>query len=223
MATAKSIIDKAAILLQDIANTRHTRTELLGWLNDARRQIVMHKPSFHNQVTSVQLKPGTHQHLPDDGYMLLGISHNMGTDGITPGPSIRIISREVLDSHQLNWHQAPQDSVVQNYIYSLQDTTAFYVYPPNDGLGYIKINYVPFPPDLTTETEDVGVHAIFQGLLTDYVVYRAASKDAEHAPGMAMSQRFYESFMTGLMGKDQGEAENNPNLGLAPASEPKVS
>lgn len=223
MSTAKSVIDKAAILLTDAGNVRWSRAELLGWMNDARRQIVLFKPSSHNAVVDVKLKAGTHQQIPTDGYMLLGISHNMGTDGLTPGPAIRIISREVLDSYLPTWHQAPAEAIVQNYVFSMQDQTAFYVYPPSNGQNFVKLNYSRYPVNIVSESEQLGVHEILEGAVLDYMMYRAVGKDAEYAAMQALSQRYYDSFKETMIGKEAGEAENNPNLGLFPANEPKVS
>ena len=46
MATVKVIdlIDRAETVLQDTTNTRWAQAELLGYLNDAQREIVMQRP-----------------------------------------------------------------------------------------------------------------------------------------------------------------------------------
>lgn len=223
MSTAKSVIDKAAILLTDVGNKRWTRSELLGWLNDARRQLVLLKPATNNAVVAHKLVPGSRQSIPADGYMLLGITHNLGADGLTPGAAIRIISREVLDSYMPTWHSATKEDTVQNYVFSMQDQTAFYVYPPSTGNNFINLNYSRYPTALTAETQDLAVHEILEGAVLDYIMYRATGKDAEYASMQALSQRYYESFKDAMGSKELGEGENNPNLGLAPAHEPKVS
>jgi len=102
--TAQSIINKAAIQLTDIGNTRWTRAELLGWLNDGQRQIVIMSPNATNKLTVVQLDIGTRQHIPTDGWTLLEIIRSMGTDGTKPGRAIRLTSRELLDSFNPDWH-----------------------------------------------------------------------------------------------------------------------
>ena len=53
--TAKSIIDKASVQLLDTGNIRWTRTELLGWVNDAQRQITVMSPNATNKVATIQL------------------------------------------------------------------------------------------------------------------------------------------------------------------------
>jgi len=65
--TAKTIIDKATIQLLDLTNIRWTRAELLSWLNDGMRQIVLIQPSASSTTSVIQLQAGTRQYLPDDG------------------------------------------------------------------------------------------------------------------------------------------------------------
>lgn len=127
--TAGAIIDKAASQLIDIAGVRWTRAELLKWLNDGLRQIVLMQPTATNTPVAVQLTAGTRQLLPTGGWLLLGIYRNMGTTGTTPGRAVRVISRELIDGFNPNWHTATASAVTQNYIYDLQDQTAYYVYP----------------------------------------------------------------------------------------------
>ena len=102
--TAQSIINKAVIQLNDISSVRWTRAELLSWLNDGQRQIVVAQPAAANYVTSVKLTAGTQQAIPADGWMLLDVYRNMGADGVTPGRAIRIISKEMLDGFNPDWH-----------------------------------------------------------------------------------------------------------------------
>jgi len=77
--TAKTIIDKAAIQLIDLTNIRWTRAELLSWLNDGMRQIVLIQPSASTTTVSKLLVAGTRQTLPVDGWLLLSVYRNMGT------------------------------------------------------------------------------------------------------------------------------------------------
>ena len=146
--TAKAIIDKAAIQLTDISGVRWTRAELLGWINDAQRQIVIMSPNATNKISVVKLNAGTRQSLPSDGWTLLEVVRYMGTAGTTPGRAVRLASREQIDSFNPNWHSDTATVVPQHYIFDLQDQTAFFVYPPNTGTGYVEINYSPDPPDL---------------------------------------------------------------------------
>lgn len=214
--TAKTIIDKATIQLIDLANIRWTRSELLSWLNDGMRQIVLIQPSASSTTSVIQLQAGTRQYLPDDGWLLLGIYRNMGTNGATPGRAIRIISREILDSFNPDWNTDTAKAEVRNYIYTNQDQLAFYVYPPNTGTQKIEINYSAQPADLTAETQVIPIFDVFQSALVDYILYRACSKDAEYAPGLQLAQGYMATFVAAIQGKSESEVTNDPSQALSP-------
>lgn len=218
--TAKTIIDKASIQLIDLTNIRWTRAELLSWLNDGLRQIVTIQPSASSTTVSKQLAAGTRQYIPTDGWLLLSIYRNMGTNGTTPGRVIRIVSREILDSFNPNWNTVTATAEVRNYMYTDQDQLAFYVYPPNTGTQYIELNYSVQPVDLTLETQPIPIFDVFQSALLDYILYRACSKDAEYAPGVALSQSYMATFVAAVQGKNQSEITSNPTQSLGPSNPP---
>lgn len=214
--TAGAIIDKAVTQLIDISGVRWTRAELLKWLNDGLRQIVLMQPNATNTPGAVQLTAGTRQLLPTGGWMLLGIYRNMGITGTTPGRAVRIISRELLDGFNPSWHTAAASAVTQNYIYDLQDQTAYYVYPPSTGTNYLEINYSLQPTDLTSESQVIPMFDVFQAPLLDYVMFRACTKDAEYAPGVTLGQMYLSTFTAALSVKEQSEVRGTPEQGMLP-------
>jgi hypothetical protein len=214
--TAGKIIDKAAVQLIDIAAIRWTRAELLKWLNDGLRQIVLMQPNATNTPGAVQLVAGTRQTLPTGGWMLLGIYRNMGTTGSTPGRAVRIISRELLDAFSPDWHTSTASAVTKNYFYDLQDQTAYYVYPPSTGTNYLEINYSLQPTDLTSESQVIPMFDVYQGPLLDYIMFRACTKDAEYAPGITLGNLYLSTFTAALSVKEQSEVKGTPEQGMLP-------
>ena len=214
--TAKSIIDKASVQLLDPTNIRWTRSELLGWVNDGQRQIVMMAPNATNKVSIIALDSGTRQNIPEDGWTLIEVIRYMGTDGAKPGRAIRLASRELLDAYNPNWHNDMPTAVPKHYIFDQQDQTVFYVYPPNNGKGYVQLNYSPVPSDLPTETTVISINDIFETCLLDYVLYRANSKDAEYAPGLQLASGYLSTFMAAMQAKTSAETANSPNQQFGP-------
>jgi hypothetical protein len=214
--TAQSIIDKASTLLLDTSNVRWSRAELLGWLNDGQRQIVVMAPSATNKVAVMKLVAGTRQNIPSDGWTLLNVIRYMGTDGTRPGRAVRVTSQQLLDSYNPNWHSSTPSVVPQSYVFDQQDMTAFYVYPPNTGNGYVQLNYSPEPSDLTLESQPIVVRDIFQTALLDYILYRACSKDAEYAPGLQLAAGYLQTFNLAMGVKQEAEIKNSPNQSLQP-------
>lgn len=214
--TAGQIIDDAVVQLTDIDAIRWTRAELLSWVNDAQRTIVLTTPNATNKVAVVRLVSGTRQMIPADGWTLLDIIRYMGTDGLKPGRAIRLASRELLDAYNPDWHNENKTAVPKHYIFDQQDQTVFYVYPPNNGAGYVQLNYSPVPAKITSESALIEVNDIYQTAILDYVLYRACSKDAEYAPGLQLASSYLSTFTLAMQTKAQSEILNSPNQQFQP-------
>ena len=214
---ASTIIDKVAYHLQDVTNVRWSRVELLRWLSAGERLITVLQPSSTNTIAIVALAAGSRQAIPSDGWILLDVIRNMGTSGTTPGRSVRIVSRRLLEAFRTSWHSDTPVTEVQNYTFDMQDQTAFFVYPPSDGTGKLEINYSALPAPLTSESQSIGVPDSYEEALTHYVMFRALTKNAEWAANSQGAQ-YLELFNAVMGSKVSAEDANNPNLGLAPPS-----
>jgi len=205
---ASTIIDKAAFVLTDTANTRWTRAELLLWISEAQRQIISIKPDASNTITTVNLVQGSRQPLPTDGWQLLKVVKNM--IGTAAGKVIRPTTRDQLDTMDSNWHATTQTKTVTNYIYESMDQTSFYVYPPNDGTGQAEINYSKIYGNLANENATINVLDIYEPAIVNYVLYRAFSKDAEFGPASAEAQAYLNAFLSGVKAQEAVEYVYNP-------------
>lgn len=216
--TAQSVVDKVQVILQDTTGVRWPDSELLDWLNDGQREIVLYKPNAFIKNLAVRMAAGTKQSLPADGVQLIDVVRNMGTNGTTPGRAVRITMREVLDSQIPDWHSETPSSVVKHYVYSLLDPKNFYVYPPQPaaGQGHLEIVYGASPTD-TTLVGTITLDDIYQNVLVDYILYRAYSKDTEYAADQNRAAAHQNAYIAALTGKAKVEVGANPNS-MAPAN-----
>lgn len=216
--TVSSVISKVQTILQDTTGIRWPDTELLGWINDGQREIVLYKPNSFVKNTPVKLIPGTRQTLPADGVQLIDVVRNMGAAGATPGRAIRITMREILDSQVPGWHASTADAEVKHYMYSLLDPKTFYVYPPQPtaSQNYVEIVYGAAPTDCSLGGT-ITLDDIYQTILLDYSLYRAYSKDTEFAADQNRAKQHQDAYISALTGKAKVEAGVNPNQ-TAPAN-----
>jgi hypothetical protein len=213
--TTASIIDKAQIILQDTTGIRWPDDELLGWLNDGQREIVIFKPNAFVKNQAVALVAGTKQTLPADGVQLIDVVRNMG-GGTTPGRSIRIAMREILDSQVPNWHTITPAAEIKHYMYTPLDPRTYYVYPPATGGNFVELIYGAAPNE-STLSGTITLDDIYQTVLMDYMLYRAYSKDTEFAADQNRAMNHQKAYLSALTGKAQVEAGVNPNA-TAPAN-----
>jgi hypothetical protein len=214
--TAQSIIDRVRLqLIDNGAVKRWSDTELLLWLSDGQRAIVTASPGNSSSTEVVPLVAGTKQNIPSDGNMLLYIVRNTNSSGTTAGRAVRIVSREILDAQNPDWHSSTAAAVVQNYIFDPQEPTKYYVYPPNTGTGYVEMVYSHLPGEMTSLTDTLVVQDIYQTALFDYVMFRAHQKDSDFAAGQAIATTYLQLFLAAIGQRDGGILQANPNLQLA--------
>jgi hypothetical protein len=208
-----TVIEKAQIILQDTTGLRWpSDTELLGWLNDGQREVMVFKPNVNVKNESVKLGAGTKQALPADGVQLVDVVRNMGTNGTTPGRAIRIVMREILDSQNPDWHASTPSATTKHYTYSTLDPKTFYVYPPQpaSNQGYAEIVYGAVPANAVINGV-ISIDDIYQNVLIDYILYRAYSKDTEYAADETRASKHQAAYIGSLTGKAKAEIGVNPN------------
>lgn len=215
---ASSILDRVRKqLIDDGSQKRWSDVELLSWLSDGQRAIVAVAPSAYARTTAMKLVAGTKQSVPDDGYMLLTVTRNMGLDGASPGRAIRISQRDAIDGFNPDWHRANQTQTIQNYIYDPAQKTVFYVYPPANGESYIEVVYSASPPDINTLGSLIHLPDIYQTPLFDYVMFRALQKDSDFGAGQQLAATYRQLFEAFMNASSSAELAENPNLQLAPS------
>ena len=217
--TALSTLTKVQTILQDTTGIRWPiDDELLGWLNDGQREVVLNKPEASVKNESVTLTTGsTKQTIPAAGIMLVDVVRNMGAAGSTPGKAVRLVTRDVLDAQRPDWHSdANTGNYIQHFMYDPRDPKTFYVYPKAPATAlYLELVYSAAPTDCATTASTIGVDDIFANALLDYVLYRAYSKDAEYAANGQLALAHYTAFANAFGIKPQNEQSRNPNTTIS--------
>jgi hypothetical protein len=213
MATVKviDIIDRAEEILQDTTNVRWTQATLLGYLNDAQREIVLYRPDANPVNESFTLQQESKQTIPAAGLRLLNIYKN---NSPTTKP-ITHIEKRVLDDQIEDWH-GTTGTTVEHYIYDPVDPKVFYVYPHPSGGGHtISIVYSSAPSNITisdfsTATTVISLDDIYANAILDYILYRSYLKDAEYAGDINRAGAYLQSFQSAIGIKNQVDAGTSP-------------
>lgn len=220
--TVGTVIRNAKLVLQEVtaAGTRWTNEELIGWLNESYQAIVQLKPDASSVNESITLEEGTKQSIPDDGLRLIDVVRNTGTGSKMLG--ILVTSRRALDTTRRSWHSDDSSVDIEQFVFDDQDPTHFYVYPPASSGAEVEIIYSSVPSEhsvsggLTAiESEVIKLNDSYAPVITDYILYRAYSKDAEHAANLNRAQMHLQAYMTALGQKvdvDRVASPNSPDL-----------
>jgi hypothetical protein len=172
----KDLIDRVAITLQDRTHVRWPRHDLLAYLNDAQRQIVLHRPDAKTVNTTFECASASKQSLPAGGLRLLAVRRNVGGRSITP------VRQDTLDIQLPDWHQEPATEGVEHYVYDPMDPKTFYVYPVPDAGHEVEIVFSTAPAEIEVEAPEtlISIDDIYANVIMDYMLFRAYQKDTNY-------------------------------------------
>ena len=214
MTAAKEIMERAALTLQDPDYTRWTKPEMLEWLSEAQIAIAR-TPGAYSKVKTLALVEGTHQKIPEDGWSLITVTRNFDADGVPLTP-VRLVTRSLLDAVVPQWHMETPSQLVQNYVYDDRFPKEFFVYPPNDGYGFVEAVYMGIPARITEETQPLELDDTFVPALVSYVLYRAFSKESDYSSGAQSAVQYFQAYSSELTAAIQARGQTTPNAALMP-------
>jgi hypothetical protein len=230
--SAQDILTRVVDLIQDTSYARNTVAELLRFLSDGRREMCEMRPSIYSVIENGQLQPGTKQTLPSGGVRLLDVTRNMkasvpaggGAPVFTPGRAVRVIEREILDAQKPNWHSETQSATIQHFMYDERTPNTYYVYPPASPQAYLELAYAKAPDEVTSPTTNLSEQeSIYAGALTDYVCYRALSKDTEYGGADARVSMHYQQFLGALGLGSRTSMMSSPNMARIDGVPPRAT
>ncbi|OYW94369.1 MAG: hypothetical protein B7Z13_04770 [Caulobacterales bacterium 32-67-6] len=213
---AQSIIRRCVETLQDNTSIRWPVNELVRYLNDGQREVVLHRPDAMVTNQTMTCVAGSRQTLPATGAKLIEVVRNAtGTRR-----AVRMVNREVLDAQSPNWHSLPGAAEVLHFMYDARDPRMFYVYPPALATTQLDLVFAAFPTDIaepadgslyTAVTGNISLPDIYGNVIQDYILYRAYSKDADYAGNGQRAQAHYTLFANALGIELRGTLAVAPN------------
>lgn len=203
--SAQSIVRRVIETLQDNTSIRWPVAELVRYLNDGQREVVLYRPDSMVTNATVTCVDGSRQSIPANGSKLIDVLRNSAATSAKR--AIRQTNREILDAQVPGWHQITGSVDVLHYTYDPRDPKVFYVYPPATAQAQVDVVYASYPTDVvepadgttyTSVTGNISLPDIYGNVLQDYILYRAYMKDSEYAGNAQRAQAHYAAFANAL-------------------------
>jgi hypothetical protein len=181
---------------RDVGFFRFSDADLLQYANDALDQMVGMRPELFHAEGRITCVAGTIQSVSfADARSLVLVRR------IKDGPAVVPVVRAVLDLFDPSWYEDPPGPAV-NWMAVEGDPVRFLVYPPSPFGQTLEVLYIRNPKEYTA-TEDTGLPSVFLDAVSDYIVYRAESRDDEHVNAQRAAQSF-ATFQAKVMGVPRG-------------------
>lgn len=242
----KEVLWRASNMLNDYSPqfTRWVETDLVGHLDDAQAAVSKYLPFSCSRVDAIKLATGTKQHLdkilaasiiPGDGSaaadtwvgMIVSVNRNEGSDGLTPGRVIRLTDLVSMDASDPMWH-TKSSSTISRYAFNPITPKVFWVYPgvPASTDVWVQVSYVALPKKIPNtgglyaysggNTTTISVDDKYVDDLVNYIVARAALKDAEEAGMAQLFSLCSTAFVNSINAQSVAALGINPNLQSLP-------
>jgi len=228
---ASSILRRCIDTLQDTTSVRWPVPELVRYLNDGQREVVLYRPDAMVTTANFTCAAGSKQELDKNNNSLgaaklIEITRNVNTSESHYG-AVRLVNREILDAQKPDWHNETKSGDIAHYMYDPRNPLEFYVYPPAKTTAVLEVVYSKYPTDITEPASNatvndvsgnISVPDIYSNVVQDYILYRAYSKDSEYAGNAQRAQAHYAAFANALGIEIQATVQVAPN----PVSNPNV-
>lgn len=191
---ASAIIANVRAIYGDLdAPYRVSDPAMLGYANQARRQIARVRPEEFRGHRSVQLVAGSVQQVPADCAFNFGPVRNMGADGATPGREIRPVSKEALEAFAPNW-RSRAGAVVKEALIADPMAARYEVNPPLTAPTYAELAMAAFPSAMTAVTDDIGMSDRHEMAITYWMLHMIYSQETEEG-SRAIADSYKARFM----------------------------
>ena len=203
--TSNEVLNRVSLLLNDNDFIRWGKSELLDYLNDALRAIVLRRPDSNCVDEEFTCVSGTKQRLPADALRLIDIPCN-STGRAIKGP----FDRGVLDESYPDWYAGNWDNTAELFIYDERNPKTFYLYPGVVSDTILTVVYSKSPSSITLAQSEAGaliiLDDIYVNAIIEWILYRSYMKDADYAADPNKSQMHLNAFKTQLGEKNQADS-----------------
>lgn len=206
---ASKIAADAAKVLFDTGYDRILEADHLNFINAGQIQASIIKPDIKIQNGACIMIAGTKQAVSSTGTVFIGLTRNMGTNGLVPGAPIYFIDMDVLNIQNSDWHTDTASATIELYTYNPKDPKVFYVYPPQPaaGQGYADQVEAIMPVTIGAIGSAITIDDIYETALFHYDLYRAYSIEAKQSKEAGNRASFhYSMFFQLLTGKQTSES-----------------
>lgn len=203
MIPVTDLLSRISIIANDEEFVRWSKSELMAWINDAAKEIIVRKPAAGAKVAILTLVDGVSQTLPDRTHMLIDVIRNVN------GKRITLADRHRLEDSAPNWYEMTPNAT-RHYCYEDRNTPVFYVYPPAAQGQQVESVISKLPDDVIEDTDSVDLGVEYMGVIVSYALYRALSKDSEEA-NSAIAMTHYQAFSEALGTSVSAQLDSSPN------------
>lgn len=173
------VVTRVERLFGDEAGVQLTEADVIRWINDAQREIVMHNESVLETTSSVDLVVDQDEYtFPTDLYILRSLRYKY-TDDLSFN-RLQYMNLQEFDSYIAGW-DGTFNSSARPLVYTTYEEKIFlYPRPSESSTGGLKILYSKKPTEITTASDPLTLPVIYHNAIVKYCYMMAQEMDEEY-------------------------------------------
>ena len=187
--------------LQDEFGINWPPSKMVPYLNLFLLETINLKPEAYPVEETINLVAGHKQALGTTDIDLLDSLYNVTVSGTTEtiiAPTLTIVKKKAMDYALPGWPAYPEAALVNFIVKDDDNPKTFYVYPPNDGTGNVKLLVSQPPTPIDTDTTELPFDDSYKPACIDYLIYRCLSEETTIPGAQAKAQTFFNKFLQDL-------------------------
>jgi hypothetical protein len=205
-------------VLEDASREHWTLANIYQWIYEGELVLAEFAPKALTQTVDITLTSREVKHALAVGHSkLIDVTHNLGSDGTTPGRAITFTGLDRLQAVRPSW-RSEEGSYVRHFMVDERDPRTWYTWPLVASTWHVEARVIVAPAVVTALTDTLATDESYLPALIDYVLHRAYAKDAEEAANGQLSGAHYAAFASKIGMKIQKWAAASParNSGESP-------
>lgn len=211
--TVGHCIDLAERKILDESNDEYSEQNLLDLYHLAISEIINLVPRSHTESKSWKLAPGTRQIAPADAAEVVDIVMNMGSDGATPGGTIRETTLDVMKALLPGFEADTPTDLAEHWLKLPESKVQILIYPPSTGNNWVLGRVTTIPAKTIWDSGGnwklniIPLDDTFSTAIINGMVYMAYDDDSDIPGNTPRSQVYYGRFLQDLGLRQQKEVK----------------
>lgn len=194
----------------DESGVQLTDSDIIRWVDDAQREVIMNNPEINATVVSININEGQYQYPVLASIPNIEIVRSVHYNGqILRNMPFQAAQEYIIRSTNTNSKGTP------TFWYEFAGTLNLWPVPDLDITGGLKVFYSASPSEITTTSDVLTVPDSYFNAIITYVMKQAMNMDENFQAAQAYDQQF-EISMQKLANRTQSESNTYPTITLLP-------
>ncbi len=208
--TVQDVLTSVKRQFGDESGVQITDSDIIRWVDDAQREVMMNNPEINAAVVSINITAGQPLYpvlvnVPD-----IDTIHSVHFDGAILRNMTFLQAQEYIIKNNSDVHRG-----VPTFWYEYAGTINLWPVPETSLIGGMKIFYSAAPAEITTVGQTLSIPDSYFNAMVTFCLKQAMNMDENFQAAQSYDQQF-EILMQKLSNRTQSENNQYPTITLLP-------